>query len=144
MFEMDGWLIQVAAGGDTLRAERQTRELYAELDTAEGLTAGFVDNNGTRAAGNHKGGATGDLVLWASVAAPTAAAGARVLVTLIKEWCARDRHRRVELTYNGNKATIVGRPDNQLQHIIDLFTMDAAGDPTAPDDPTSDRKAGGK
>ncbi|WP_454198089.1 hypothetical protein [Nocardia sp. Marseille-Q1738] len=135
-FADDRWLIRVQSGGDTLRAERLTRTLRDELDTAEGIAAGFMEGTTAPATGNRKGGVGSDLVLWASVATPAAAAGARILVTLIREWCARDRHRRVELTYKGNSAIIVGQSGDQLQQIIDLFATDAPGNANDSDGPT--------
>ncbi|MGO4616910.1 hypothetical protein AB4305_20635 [Nocardia sp. 2YAB30] len=140
MASEDGsWLIRVRTGGDTLRAERLTRELRDELDAADGIAAGFIEGGAAPATGDRKGGVDSDLVLWASVSAPVAAAGARVLTTLIKEWCARDRHRRVELTYKGNSAIIAGQSADQLQQIVELFA--SAGDANDSDDPAHGQEA---
>jgi hypothetical protein len=137
-FVDDRWLIRVQRGGDALRAEQLTRELRDELDAVEGIAAGIVQAGPDAAIEGSKGATGSDLVLWASIATPAAAAGARILITLIKEWCARDRHRKVELTYNGNSATIVGQSGDQLRQIIELFgsdSVDSAGD-------SSDRPTG--
>lgn len=45
----------------------------------------------------------------------------QVLITLIREWCARDRHRKVEVTYDGNSVTITGHPDEAQERIVRDF-----------------------
>ncbi|MGH3373430.1 MAG: hypothetical protein ACRDP6_01685 [Actinoallomurus sp.] len=124
------WLVRVIAGDDTLRQERLTRALHDELREADGAAVGFI----TQVAdigGGRKGGLAGDVALWAAVTAAGRPAS-QVLITLIREWCARDRHRKVEVTYDGNSVTITGHPDEAQERIVRDFlgraTENALGD----------------
>ncbi|MGW1197726.1 hypothetical protein ACWD4B_18090 [Streptomyces sp. NPDC002536] len=120
------WRIEVLAGGDTLRQERLTRALHEELLKTDGVTAGFVDP--AAPAGNgRKGGAAGDVALWAAVGA-AARPASQVLITAIKEWCEKERQRKVELTYrDGSSLTIPARPDEAQQRVVREF-LDAVGE----------------
>ncbi|MEV0403004.1 hypothetical protein [Actinoallomurus sp. NPDC050550] len=125
-----GWLVRVIAGGDTLRQERLTRDLHDELQKADGINAGFVEG-GADVGEGRKGGLAGDVALWAAVTA-AGRQTSQVLVTLIREWCARERHRKVELTVNGDSVTITGQPDEAQERIVRSFLERAAE--TRPDD----------
>jgi hypothetical protein len=115
-----GWRLQVLAGGDTLRQERLTRDLHDQLQKAGGeLSVGFV-KGGAPVDGGRKGGLAGDVALWAAVTAVGRQAS-QILITLIREWCARERHRKVELTYDGNSVTITGHPDQAQERIVRDF-----------------------
>jgi hypothetical protein len=118
------WLIRVITGDDTLRQERLTRALHDELQKADGATVGFIAQVADIADGR-KGNLAGDVALWAAVAAAGRPAS-QVLVTLIREWCARDRHRKVEVTYDGNSVTITGHPDEAQERIVQDFLGRAA------------------
>jgi hypothetical protein len=117
------WLLRVLAGDDTLRQERLTRDLHDALRRAEGVDVGFVDGD-ARSDGGSKGGLAGDVALWAAVAAGGRQASA-VLVTLVREWCQRDRHRSVELTYGGNSVTVTGHSAEAQERIVGEFWKNA-------------------
>lgn len=114
-----GWLIRVITGDDTLRQERLTRDLYDELQKADGVDTGFVEG-GADAREGRKGGLAGDVALWAAVTA-AGRQTSQVLITLIREWCAREGHRKVEITVDGDSVTITGRPDAGQEQIIRAF-----------------------
>lgn len=111
-----GWLVRVIADDDTLRQERLTRDLYNELQKANGISVGFVEGRADVDEG-HKGGLAGDVALWAAVTAAYRQTS-QVLMTLIKEWCTRERHRKVEVTVNNASVTITGRPDEAQERIV--------------------------
>jgi hypothetical protein len=113
------WRLQVLAGGDTLRQERLTRDLHDELQKAGRLNVGFVEGDAT-VGGGRKSGLAGDVALWAAVTAAGRHAS-QILMTLISEWCAKERHRKVELTYEGNAVTITGHPDAAQERIVREF-----------------------
>jgi len=95
------WRLVVPAGGDALRQERLTRDLCAALHEAEGVAVGFADA-GQPSEPGHKGTGVGEVALWAATATAIARPVSQVLITAIKEWCARDGHRKVEVTYDGH------------------------------------------
>jgi hypothetical protein len=113
------WLIRVITGDDVLRQERLTRELYEELQKTDGVGVGFVAPTADTADGR-KGGLVGDVALWAAVASAGRQAS-QIMMVLVKEWCARDRHRKVEVTHNGSSVTITGHPDGTQERIIQAF-----------------------
>ena len=120
------WTIEVLAGGDTLRQERLTRALHDVLVNVDGLTAGFVDSAPAAGGDGRKGGTAGDVALWAAVGA-AARPASQVLITVIREWCEKERQRKVELTYRGtNSITIPARPDEAQIQLIREF-MDKVG-----------------
>jgi hypothetical protein len=120
MGEGDGtWLLRVLAGNDALRQERLTRDLYDLLRSAEGVDVGFADDDTSLERGR-KGGLAGNVALWAAVAAGGRQASA-VLTTLVREWCQRDRHRRVELTYDGNSLTVTGHSEETQERMVGEF-----------------------
>ena len=61
------WRLMVPAGGDALRQERLTRDLYAALHQAEGVAVGFADV-GQPSEPGHKGAGVGEVALWAATA----------------------------------------------------------------------------
>ncbi|MEU1160665.1 hypothetical protein ABZ372_07655 [Streptomyces sp. NPDC005921] len=127
------WQLVVETGGDGLRQERLTRELRDALQETDGLIVGFADADEPVAPG-HKGTGVGDIALWAATAGAVARPVARILITAITEWCARDRHRKVEVTFNGHSAAITGRPDPAQQRVIsDFLDKVAAGEPDTPE-----------
>lgn len=76
----------------------------------------------------------GDIALWAATAGAVARSVSGILITVIKEWCARDRHRKVEATFNGHSAAITGRPDAAQERVIgDLLDKVAAGESGTPE-----------
>lgn len=117
------WLLRVLAGDDTLRQERLTRDLHDVLRTVEGIDIGFADGD-TRPDRGRKGGLAGDVALWAAVAAGGRQASA-VLMTLVSEWCQRDRHRRVELTYGGNSVVVTGHSEQVQERMVSEFWKNA-------------------
>ena len=120
------WQIVVPAGGDALRQERLTRDLYGALRATDGLTIGFVDDVKPAESG-HKGAAVGELVLWAATATAVARPASQVLIELIKGWCAKERHRKVDLTYEGRSVRITGRPDAAQERMVRDFLDRATG-----------------
>ncbi|NDU73857.1 hypothetical protein GWI34_14605 [Actinomadura sp. DSM 109109] len=113
------WRLRVLAGDDTLRRERLTRDLYDDLLRADGVGVRFAEEE-PPPAGGRKGGSAGDVALWAAVGAAGGQA-TRILVTLIKEWSARERHRKIEITYRGHSVTITGSPDEAQERLIREF-----------------------
>ncbi|MBQ0849425.1 hypothetical protein J8N05_14565 [Streptomyces sp. BH-SS-21] len=120
------WQLVVPTGGDTLRQERLTRDLYAALHGTEGVLAGFAEDDATSRPG-HKGVGAGEVALWAATATAVARPASQILITAIKEWCARDRHRKVEVTYDGHSVAITGRPDAAQERVVREF-LDKVGD----------------
>ncbi|MFE2846761.1 hypothetical protein ACFXKS_25015 [Streptomyces scopuliridis] len=114
------WRLVVPTGGDTLRQERLTRDLHSTLSGVGEFTCGFVDDDNAAADGQ-KGAGAGDVALWAAVAAASSRTTSRVLITLIKEWCARERHRKVELTYGDHSVVIPSRPDPVQERMVNDF-----------------------
>ncbi len=121
---MDGagqsWQLEVLAGGDALRQERLTQGLLEALKDADGITAGYVDVEAPGGDGR-KGGGTTDMALWVAGIAGVAGPASKVLVAVVKEWCARDRHHKVKLTSGDDSVTITGRPDEAQERIIREF-----------------------
>jgi hypothetical protein len=113
------WRLEVLAGGDTLRQERLTRVLQDEFLKTDGVTAGFADDT-VPVDGGRKGGAAGDVALWAAVGA-AARPASQVVISLVKEWCGKERYRKVEVTYGGNSVTITGRPDEVQERMVREF-----------------------
>ncbi len=107
-------------GGDALRQDRLTRDLHDTLQNADGLTVGFVDGDQSVEPGRKSAG-VGDVALWAATATAIARPASHVLVTLIREWCAKDRHRKVDVTYEGHSVTITGRPDAAQERMVNNF-----------------------
>lgn len=114
------WQLVVPTGGDALRQDRLTRDLHDTLQNADGLTVGFADGDQSVEPGR-KGAGVGDVALWAATATAIARPASHVLVTLIREWCARDRHRKVDVTYEGHSVTITGRPDAAQERMVNNF-----------------------
>ena len=129
------WQLVVPVGSDALRQERLTRDLHDTLREADdGLVVEFADDD--RPAGpGHKGAGVGDVALWVTTATAVARPASRVLIALIKEWCAKERHRQVKVNYEGNSVTITGRPDAAQERMIRDF-LDKASD--AEDDTSED------
>ncbi|WP_215455087.1 hypothetical protein [Streptomyces sp. ATCC 21386] len=120
------WQLVVPSGGDALRQERLTRDLYAALHETEGVVAGFTEDDAAVQPG-HKGAGVGELALWAATATAVARPASQVLITAIKEWCSRDRHRKVEVTYDGHSVSITGRPDAAQERVVREF-LDKVGE----------------
>ncbi|MEU9379740.1 hypothetical protein AB0D38_01485 [Streptomyces sp. NPDC048279] len=120
------WQLVVSTGGDALRQERLTRDLYAALHGTEGVLAGFTEDDVTVQPG-HKGVGADEVALWAAAATAVARPASQVLITAIKEWCARDRHRKVEVTYDGHSVAITGRPDAAQERVVREF-LDKVGE----------------
>ena len=120
------WHLTVPTGGDALRQERLTRDLYGALHEAESLEVGFVEGEASTEPG-HKGAGVGEIALWAATATAVARPASQVLITAIKEWCAKERHRRVEVTYHGHSVAITGRPDAAQERMVHDF-LDKVGD----------------
>jgi hypothetical protein len=113
--------IRVIAG-DTFRAERLTRDLRRTLSTVEDLEVDFAGTGRTDHVDGEKGAGFADLALSATVAVPVATAVARVLVTAIREWCARERNRKVEIVGNeGVRIIITGGFDEPTERIVRLL-----------------------
>ncbi|WP_218000638.1 hypothetical protein, partial [Nocardia higoensis] len=84
------------------------------------------DEVGKTAAAGEKSAGMADLALSASVAVPVATAATRILVTAIREWCARERHRRVEITAEKGSVSVVvtGDMDERVERIIRMLGGD--------------------
>ncbi|MCQ8774045.1 hypothetical protein [Streptomyces telluris] len=127
------WTLTVPAGGDTLRQERLTRDLHETLRITDGLVVGFHDADGPSEPGL-KGTGVGEVALWATTAA-VARPASQVLITLIKEWCAKERHRKVVVTVGDDSIEITGRPDAAQERMVREFQdRVAGGDSLEPND----------
>lgn len=120
------WTLTVPTGGDTLRQERLTRDLHDTLTRTDNLAVGFHDSNGPTELGR-KGAGVGEVALWAAATAAVARPVSQVLITLIKEWCAKERHRKVVLTVGDDSVEITGRPDAAQERMVREFHDRAAG-----------------
>lgn len=129
------WTLTVPTGGDTLRQERLTRDLHDSLRRADDLVVGFHDADGPTEPGS-KGTTVGEVALWATTAA-VARPASQVLITLIKEWCAKERHRKVVVTVGDDSVEITGRPDAAQERMVREFQDRVAAD----DGPASDDDA---
>ncbi|MGW8376487.1 hypothetical protein [Streptomyces sp. ODS28] len=118
------WRIIVPTGGDALRQERLTWDLHDTLHEVDGLAVEFAEDQMPTDPG-HKGAGAGEVALWAATAAAVARPVSHVVITLLKEWCAKARHRQVEVTYEGHSVTITGRPDAAQERMVREF-MDKA------------------
>lgn len=116
------WRLVVPTGGDALRQERLTRDLYDALRESDSLAVGFEDGEKPVEAGRKGAGAT-DVALWAAASMPAA----HVLITLIKEWCAKERQRTVKVAYRGRSITITGRPDAAQERMVHDFLDHVSG-----------------
>ncbi|MFJ2769204.1 hypothetical protein [Streptomyces sp. NPDC087300] len=128
------WTLAVPTGGDTLRQERLTRDLHDTLNRTDGLVVGFRDADEPTERG-HKGAGVGEVALWAVGSAAVARPASQVLITLIKEWCAKERHRKVVVTVGGDSIEITGRPDATQERMVrDFQDRIVGGDGPEPDD----------
>ncbi|MFH8338984.1 hypothetical protein [Streptomyces sp. AM6-12] len=126
------WRLEVLAGGDTLRQERLTRDLHDALQRAGAAEPTFLTaEEGAPTHDDRKGGVVSEITAL-GVAAAAVRPASRVLIELIKEWCAKDRHRKVEITEGDRSITVTGRPDDAQERIIRAF-LDHADEPAAPE-----------
>lgn len=111
--------LEVSAGGDVLRQERLTRDLRDELTALEGIDIAFgaPDDPGGE---DHKGTLETAVALIVTI---TTLRGpiTQLLVTAIREWCARDGRRVVHLTDGDRSLEVVGNPTEAQQHVIGEF-----------------------
>ncbi|MGA5818818.1 hypothetical protein ACPC54_13290 [Kitasatospora sp. NPDC094028] len=121
------WRLEVLAGGDTLRQERLTRDLQDALRRAGAPETAYLTAETAPANDGRKGGALTEITAL-GLAAAAARPASRVLIELIKEWCAKDRHRKVEITDGERSLTVTGRPDEAQERIIQAF-LDRADEP---------------
>lgn len=121
------WTLTVPTGGDTLRQERLTRDLHDTLHRTDDLVVGFHDADGPTEPGR-KGAGVGEVALWAATTAAVARPVSQVLITLIKEWCSKERHRKVVVTVGDDSIEITGRPDAAQERMVREFQDRIAGD----------------
>ncbi len=95
------------------------RDLYDDLLGIDEIDMGFADRHSSAVPGS-KGGLTGELVLWVTVAASGTQA-TRVLITSIREWSSRERNRKIEISYGDDSLTITGRPDQTQERLVGDF-----------------------
>ncbi|WP_433334571.1 effector-associated constant component EACC1 [Spirillospora sp. CA-294931] len=114
------WCLRPLAGGDTLRQERLTRDLRDHLLESDELTVRLGAEPSTPAPG-HKGGLTGELALWVTLATTGGTVTSKVLITLIREWSLRERQRKVEINVKGDTITLTGRPDESQERLVREF-----------------------
>ncbi|NNH72310.1 hypothetical protein HLB23_21025 [Nocardia uniformis] len=112
----DIWQVAVLTGSGSLVTERLTRELRAHLESGGAQvrhqTAAVLD-------AGHKGGIGEELVLL--VAAGASAGSLRLVATMVREWCALNRQRRVEMRLDGRSLVIEGNPKDQLAIVEEFF-----------------------
>ncbi|SOB89033.1 hypothetical protein [Streptomyces sp. 1331.2] len=125
------WRLEVLAGGDTLRQERLTRDLQDALRRAGTPETAYLTAETTPADDGRKGGALSEITAL-GLAAAAARPASRILIELIKEWCAKDRHRKVEITDGERSLTVTGRPDEAQERIIQAF-LDQADESDTPE-----------
>lgn len=131
------WTLTVSTGGDTLRQERLTRNLHDTLQGTDDLVVGFHDADGPTEPGR-KGAGVGEVALWAATTAAVARPASQILITLIKEWCAKERHRKVVVTVGDDSIEITGRPDAAQERMVREFQDRVAdGDGPEPNDGTA-------
>ncbi|MYS46856.1 hypothetical protein GTY23_37880 [Streptomyces sp. SID5998] len=121
------WTLTVPTGGDTFRQERLTRDLRDSLERADGLVVGFHDDEEAAGPGS-KGTGAGEVALWVATAAAVVRPASQVLITLIKEWCAKERHRKVVVTIAGDSIEITGRPDSAQERMVREFQDRISGE----------------
>ncbi|MEU5432995.1 hypothetical protein AB0G73_06400 [Streptomyces sp. NPDC020719] len=114
------WTLTVPTGGDTLRQERLSRDLHDTLQRTDGLLVGFHGADEPSEPGR-KGTGVGEVALWTAATAALARPASQVLITLIKEWCAKERHRKVVVTVGDGSIEITGRPDAAQERMIREF-----------------------
>jgi hypothetical protein len=115
------WRLEVLADGDTLRQERLTLDLQAALRRADAPEATFLTAaEGSFPRDGHKGGMVSEITAL-GVAVASVGPASRVLIKLIQEWCAKDRHRKVEITDGDRSITVTGRPDEAQERVIRAF-----------------------
>ncbi|MEV5411277.1 hypothetical protein AB0K60_20850 [Thermopolyspora sp. NPDC052614] len=112
--------LDVVTGGDTLRRERLTRLLHRDISVIDGAAAELAESAGPPGEGR-KGALTGDLFIAVSLAAATARPAFQMLTTLIREWCAKERHRKVVITDGDRSLEITGRPDAGQERLVREF-----------------------
>lgn len=111
--------LEVLAGGDGLRQERLTRELRDELARIDGVTVEFAAVQAAPGSG-HKGAMTAEVALWVTIAA-SARPVSQLLITVVKEWCAVERHRKVSVSEGERSIEISGRPDAAQERLVREF-----------------------
>ncbi|WP_446221786.1 effector-associated constant component EACC1 [Nocardia sp. IBHARD005] len=111
--------VEVLTGSGSLLTERLTRDLVRHLAACE-VEVRFAEAMEPLA--HHKGAVGDALVLVVGVA--SSAGTATVVTTIVKEWCRRDRHRRVEMRLPDRVLVIDGNPNDQLA-IIERFVETA-------------------
>ncbi|WP_404869348.1 hypothetical protein ACI1MP_22440 [Kitasatospora griseola] len=125
------WRLEVLAGGDTLRQERLTRDLQDTLHRAGAPETAYLTAGAAPTDDGRKGGALTEITALGLAAAATRPAS-RVLIELVKEWCAKDRHRKVEISDGERSLTVTGHPDEAQERIIRAF-LDQADEQGAPE-----------
>ncbi|GAA5049141.1 hypothetical protein HNP84_004338 [Thermocatellispora tengchongensis] len=120
--ELNGMTLRldVLTDGDALRCERLTRLLHRDIAVIDGASLELADSGGPPGDGR-KGGLAGELFILVSLAAATARPTFQVLTTLIKEWCAKERHRKVLITDGDRSLEITGRPDAGQERLVREF-----------------------
>ncbi|WP_280276689.1 effector-associated constant component EACC1 [Nocardia wallacei] len=131
----DGWRITVIPEGGALRQERLTRDLRRQLQSTEGIDAGFVESTRPTPDGS-KGVSDPDLVLWAGVGVASVNAAARVLIAAITQWCEQNKHRTVQLERNGSKVMVSGHLGKRQARLVERFIREI-------DEPGADNSEGG-
>ncbi|AUS81091.1 hypothetical protein C1701_25215 [Actinoalloteichus sp. AHMU CJ021] len=111
--------VAVLAGGDPLREERLTRSLRDDLTRVEGTSVDFTSGSSSGLPGSKGGNLTNVALLVAALAASKPLAN--VLVTAIREWCQRDRHRKVRVTCGEATLEITGKPDPSQHQLVREF-----------------------
>ncbi len=114
--------IEIPDDGDVFRSERMARSLRADLASVPGL----ILRPGS--AGTHPAQAKGpavptDPTLWI-FGATAVGTLSRMVVDVVKAWCARDRHRSVRLVNGERTVEVTGRPDAAQERIIENFLRD--------------------
>ncbi|MCM3922815.1 hypothetical protein ND748_14240 [Frankia sp. AiPs1] len=118
--------IEMPEDSDVFRSERMARSLRADLASVPGLILGPgpAGTHPAQAKTQAKGPAVPtDPTLWI-FGATALGTLSRMVVDVVKAWCARDRHRSVRLVNGEKSVEVTGRPDAAQERIIEDFLRD--------------------
>ncbi len=114
--------IEIPDDGDVFRSERMARSLRADLASVPGLIL-RPGSTGTHPAQAKGPAVPTDPTLWI-FGATAVGTLSRMVVDVVKAWCARDRHRSVRLVNGERTVEVTGRPDAAQERIIENFLRD--------------------
>jgi len=122
--------LEVLAGGDPLRQERLTRELYNALATDTVLAGTDIKVSSAPPAAVLPGskGTVETVIALLVAGAPYAQPAADVLTSAIERWYSRDERVVVRIKDGDRTAEIVGNPTDEQREMLDKFWRGRGGD----------------